>query len=60
MTLSSPPTIKQCPVCNERGRPPPAPSGTTLDIFRCYTPGCPVVSFFPYAPDLPDTTKEIT
>lgn len=46
--------VTECPVCHQRGRPPPAPSATTLDVYRCYTPGCPVMSFFPVEPDLED------
>jgi hypothetical protein len=55
MALSDPPRDTRCPVCRLRGQPPDSPSTTTLDVFRCYTSGCPVMTFHPFEPDLEES-----
>jgi hypothetical protein len=47
-------TVTDCPICRLPGRPPPVPSSTTLDVYRCFTSGCPVMTFLPVEPDLDD------
>lgn len=41
-------TPTDCPVCVHPGMPPSKPSHTVLDVYRCLTVNCPVLTFHPF------------